>query len=416
MSVNRREFLMGCSSAIAAMAGGQLSNLALAGPNNPDGEMLVVVFLRGGWDALSVLPPLEGPDRGFYEAARPKLKIPTKGDGAAISLNGQLGLHPSLAPLMEFYRAGQLAVIPAAGMAHDTRSHFDAMEFIELGTPGSRSTKNGWITRLLEVAPSKAGLMPPAFALGDGQPTSLQGRADTTSISNLDDFKLTDDENHRKFLHASLQRMWSGDSWMHQSGTATVKALNTIAGAGFKEYQPAGGVKYPEGSFADSLKSLARIAKRGVGLRVATVDLGGWDTHQWQGEGSQGYFADLLKELGAGLAAFYADLAADNLAGRTTVMVLSEFGRRLAENASYGTDHGHGSAMLVLGGKVAGGKVYGRWPGLATEQLYDRADLAVTTDYRQVVAEVIGKQFGATQIDRVFPNFKMGQALGLMRS
>jgi uncharacterized protein (DUF1501 family) len=411
--MDRRAFLMGCSSAIAALSGGRLSSLAFAESGTQD-DVMLVVFLRGGWDVLSVMPPIDGPDRGHYEQARPRLRIPTTGVGAALKLDAQFGLHPSLEKLFERYKAGNMAIVTATGMVgNDTRSHFDAMEYMELGTPGIRTTPQGWVTRLLENTPKVTSVLSNAVAIGSTAPASLQGSNDVIAMENIEEFKLTDDENQRKFLHGSLARLWSGETWLHQSGQATLKALDAVAKAGFKPEE--GGIKYPDGEFAASLSSVARMIKRGLGLRVATVDLGGWDTHQYQGnENSQGYMADLLKQLSEGLAAFYADLEKLGLDKKITVVVQSEFGRRLDENASYGTDHGHGSAMLVLGGNVAGGKIYGRWPGLATEQLFERADLEVTTDYRSVFSEVINKRFGVG-LDKVFPGFKPGANLGILR-
>jgi uncharacterized protein (DUF1501 family) len=411
--MDRRSFLMGCSSAIAALSGGRLSSLAFAESGTQD-EVMLVIFLRGGWDVLSVMPPIDGPDRGHYEQARPRLRIPTTGTGAALKLDAQFGLHPSLEKLFERYKAGNMAIVTATGMVgNDTRSHFDAMEFMELGTPGIRTTPQGWVTRLLENTPKVNSVLSNAVAIGSTPPASFQGFNDVIAMQNIEEFKLTDDENQRKFLHGSLARLWSGETWLHQSGQATLKALDAVAKAGFKPEE--GGIKYPDGEFAASLLSVARMIKRGLGLRVATVDLGGWDTHQYQGnENSQGYMADLLKQLSEGLAAFYSDLERVGLDKKITVVVQSEFGRRLDENASYGTDHGHGSAMLVLGGNVAGGKIYGRWPGLATEQLFERADLEVTTDYRSVFSEVIDKRFGVG-LDKVFPRFKPGANLGILR-
>ncbi len=420
--MDRRDFLMGCSTAIAAMTGGQLTQLALAAPGaaTDDDQILVVVFLRGAWDALNVMPVIDGPDRGLYEAARPNIKIPTRGEGAALRLTDQFGLHPALEPLMDLYQGKRMAIVPATGMPSDTRSHFDAMEFMELGTPDNRQTKTGWITRHLQSAPraSKAtNVLSSALSIGDGLPTSMLGGLDATAMDSPDDFKISDDEGYRKRFESALARLYDGETWLHRSGQKTLAAVQTIARAGFKEYQPSQGADYPkDSSFGSSLKTVARIIKQGLGLRVASVDFGGWDTHQYQGDGSKGYFTDLLFELSKSLRAFHNDLenAPDNLAKRTTVVVMSEFGRRLSQNASYGTDHGHGSLMFVLGGSVNGGRLYGKWPGLGQDQLYDRSDLAVTTDYRTVVSEILSKRMGNQKLDAVFPGFKFDKPLGIV--
>jgi uncharacterized protein (DUF1501 family) len=217
----------------------------------------------------------------------------------------------------------------------------------------------------------------------------------------------------------ALRSMYNGDTWLYRSGTLTLDMVDLIENLNPGTYAPANGAVYPSGSFGDNLKALAQMVKMNVGLRVATVDLGGWDTHENQGDGSGGYFANQLTQLSQGLAAFYTDLngsGANNYTNRLTVAVLSEFGRRLRENANHGTDHGHGSVMLLLGGNVNGGSIYGTWPGLSVDELYDRADLAVTTDYRNVLSEILVKRLGNPYIDQVFPGFTDYQPLGLLRN
>jgi uncharacterized protein (DUF1501 family) len=415
-SINRRSFLVGCSAAIAAMSGGRLTGMALGAPNS-EAEVLVTVFLRGGWDALSVLPPLGGPDRALYEAARTSLRVPVRGKGAALELGslGQtpLGLHPALEPLHDLYKQGVLAVIPATGLPGGGRSHFEAQETLERGAgPGS----SGWMTRFLDTLPDTSALLSPAMALQDRQPSVLRGRTDAVSAQRLQDLNFTDDEGYRKYLFGHLDRMWTGDTALAVSGRATLKTLQAISGVTKGDYQPAGGARYPEGSFGDGLQTLARSVRSGLGVRAAAVDLGGWDTHQWQGMNQGEHFWSLLSELGSGLRALYQDLAStpEHFERRLTVVVMSEFGRRLSENDSGGTDHGHGGAMLLLGGSVRGGKLYGRWPGLDTDQLFERADLDVTTDYRAVFSEILLEKFHHPNLAAVFPGFKPGAGLGLV--
>lgn len=416
---NRRDFLMGCSAAIAAMSGAQLSNLALAAPGNTAaGHTLVVLSLRGGWDALSVLVPLDGPDRGLYEAARPNLRLPRTGAEAALPISAQFGLHPALAPLRDLYAGKQLAVVCATGIPNDTRSHFDAMEYMELGTAGGQAPAAGWLTRHLASAPGPqqaVNVLSPALSIGNSPTPSLRGRLDALALGSPDDFKLDDNADERKRLMDAISALYQGDSWLHRAGQETLKSLNVIAGAGFGKYAAAGGAQYPDTELGHSFETVARMLKQGLGLRVATVDYGGWDTHEWQGDDGKGHLADQLGELAKSLSAFWTDLSASGgMDKRVTVVAMSEFGRRVAQNASGGTDHGHGGAMLLLGGGVRGGQVYGQWPGLSEDALYDRSDLAVTTDYRQVLGEVIRGPLGNPNLDQVFPGFKVGKALGVV--
>lgn len=413
-TTTRRRFIVGCSAAIAAMSGATLGNIAFANPveaGSADSDVLVVIFLRGAWDALNVVPPIDGPDRGYYEAARPRIKIPAQGQNAALRLDDRFGLHPAMAPLFELYQQGHLALVHAVGMNDNTRSHFDAMQYIEAGTPGKRTTASGWITRYLENIPSQS-LLVPALATGGTVPLSLLSSTSAVAMTTPGDFALPGDA----VMGRLMQGLYEGDTWLHAAGRRTISSVNTIHQLGLKQYVPAHGVKYPDGSFGTALQTIAQLLKARLNMRVATIDVGGWDTHQYEGESGSGYLADLLGGVASGLAAFYADLEAVNLMRRVSVVAISEFGRRLTQNASVGTDHGHGSVMLVLGGEsIKGRRVYGRWPGLRNDQLYDRADLAVTTDYRQVLSELLANRMNARHLDLVFPGFTPGAPLGLTR-
>jgi uncharacterized protein (DUF1501 family) len=413
--MSRRHFLMGCSGAIAAMAGAQITGLNVAEAATGSEETLIVVFLRGGWDAINVTPPLAGKDRDAYEAARPFLKVPTTGKNAMLPLNDQFGLHRGLEPLLELYQGKQLAIVQAVGMPNsNTRSHFDAMRYMELGTPNQGGTTSGWLTRYLQASSGKPGsLNLPAVTIDAATTASLLGSGQAVAMRNIKDFLLVDDKPHRQRLLQLLGDMYKGESWLHTAGQQTVATIRLVEQLKTEDYKPA--VTYPAGELSDRLKTLAAVLKQGLNLRTATVDLGGWDTHEWQGENGEGQFADLLRQLGGGLAAFYKDMATANLTQKLTIVVMSEFGRRLAENASRGTDHGHGGAMLVLGGNVNGGKLYGRWPGLGAQQLYDRADLAATMDYRTVLAEILKVRLNTERLATIFPGFSMGQPLGIVR-
>ncbi|MBC7879326.1 MAG: DUF1501 domain-containing protein [Anaerolineales bacterium] len=390
----RRNFLQGCSYAIASMAGARLTNLSFAEQNN-SADTMVVVFLRGGWDALNVVPPLQGDDRGIYEQARPDIKI-----SELLQLNDQFGLHPALAPLHDLYQAGNMGIVHAVGLDHDTRSHFDAQEFIELGTPGSKSTTSGWITRYLQGVGASSIL--PVLSTS-GQPTSLLNFTPTVSLSTPEDFSQWDNGLVASQQKA-LRQLYSGDSLLHRAGTRTLDALNVVSPLVEAEYQPSNGASYNDDEFGQQLKTVAQMIKLETGLRVAAVDYGGWDTHEYETDGNGGYIAELLGNLASGLSNFYLDLDS-GYTNRLSVVVISEFGRRLVQNESYGTDHGHGSVMFTLGGNVNGGQVFGNWPGLNNDQLYDHADLAVTTDYRQVLSELMTARLGNPNIESVFPGF-----------
>ena len=337
MKITRRGFLVGCSSAIAAMAGARINQVVFGSPEGSFNEdILVLVFLRGGCDVLNLMPPIAGADRGYYETARPELKVPTAGEGSALNLNGQFGLHPGAGALYDIYQDQKLAIVTATGLQEDTRSHFDAMSYMELGTPGSKSSTTGWLTRHFQTATNlPTEMLMPALAVGNLQPTSLRGYTETTAMSSTSNFNLNNgpwrwrDENK-----AALQQLYNTDSSsLHLAGQETINFVDVFEQNSTGNYVPANGAVYPDTSFGDRLQTVAQMIKMNIGMRVANVDLGGWDTHDRQGDGSTGYFNTRVTELSDGLAAFYADLAGcggTNYANKTTVVVMSEFGRRLA--------------------------------------------------------------------------------------
>ncbi len=401
----RRQFLQGCSAAIAEMVGARLTNLAFAKQDNPY-DTLVVVFLRGGWDALNVVTPISGDDRGIYEKARPDIKI-----NDLLPLNDQFGLHPALSPLYDLYQQGKAGVVHAVGLDVDTRSHFDAQEYIELGTPGNKSVASGWITRHLQ-ATGVSSILPTIST--SGLPTSLLNFVPTVSLSSPEEFSLWDNGLRESHMTA-LRQLYKGDSIVHRAGARTLDALDIVSPLSGNGYQPSNGATYNDDEFGTQLKTVAQMIKLDAGLRVATVDFGGWDTHEYQNDGNGGYMGDLLNSLASGLANFYLDLDS-GYTEKLSVVVVSEFGRRLVQNDSYGTDHGHGNVMFTLGGNVNGGQVYGNWPGLGNEQLYDHADLAVTTDYRQILSELLSKRLGNNDVESVFPGFSGSyNPLGMFR-
>lgn len=415
----RRHFILG-GTAAAVGASAVKTRLALGEPDDDyNNELLVVVFLRGGMDGLSLVAPVTGPDRGHYEAARSYLALPVTGPDAALPLDGIFGLNPNAAPLHDLYQAGHLGIVMAAGLTEANRSHFDATEFIERGTPGDKLTSTGWLARHLASAPNiPPEITMPSISVGSVQATSLLGDLDTINISDPDQFNLRIGPwEWRDAQRMALRHLYSQDStWLHQAGVQTLDAVDIVELNTDGNYQPSNGAVYPSGSFGNHLQVIALMTKLDLGLRVATIDLGGWDTHEGQGDGGQGYFGGHIGELAQGLNALYTDLDGSgdsNYTGRMTAVVQSEFGRRLRENADHGTDHGHGNAMLVMGGNTNGG-IHGQWPGLANEDLYDGADLAVTTDFRRVLSEVLIRRMGNNKLGVVFPGYTDYQPLGVV--
>lgn len=418
--ITRREFLMGCSAAIAHMSGARLTQVAFGDPANnraPDHEIMVVVFLRGAWDALNVVPPIGGDDRGYYEANRAELQVPVN---EMLQLNDLFGFHPSMAPLHDLYQDQKLAVVHATGLTTNTRSHFDAMQYMELGTPGVKTTSDGWITRHLETAPNlPTSILIPAMSAGTLQATSLLSSSDAIAMNDPDGFSYNAHWSVRDMHRMALRRMYNGNTWLYQAGTRTLNIIDIIEAASPGSYAPSNGADYSgTGSFGNNLQVIAQMIKLDLGMRVATIDLGGWDTHENQGDGSGGYMSGMLDDLARGLAAFYQDLdgvGEQNYTSRLSVVVMSEFGRRLRENASGGTDHGRGSVMLALGGNVNGGQVFGNWPGLGPDQLFERTDLEVTTDYRRVLSEMLIRRGANPNLNNVFPGYSGYSPIGVFR-
>lgn len=421
LKLSRRGFLMGCSATIAAMAGARINQVVFGNPEGTLNEdILIIVFLRGGCDALNLIPPIGGADRGYYETARPYLKVPVSGQGAALQLgNSAFGLHPAAGALHNLFQDQKLAIVQAAGLQEDTRSHFDAMSYMELGTPGDNSTNSGWLTRHFQTsAIMPTDILVPALAVGSLQPTVLRGYDQTTAVSSTANFNLNLGPYQWRDAHkAALSQLYNGGtSSLHAAGQETLNFVDYFEDVD-SDYVPSNGVVYPDTSFGDRLQTIAQMIKLNVGLRVANVDLGGWDTHDRQGDGAEGYFNDHIRELSDGLAALYADLngcGGTNYGKRLTAVVMSEFGRRLRENDDHGTDHGHGGMMMVMGDNVNGG-IYGNWPGLHTDQLYDNADLNVTTDYRQVISEILVRRLSNPNLDVIFPDYNGYTPLGVVK-
>lgn len=395
----------------ALIAAGGLMTAAFGDPGVAQ-ELLVVVFLRGAWDALNVVMPLDGPDRAIYESERPTLKIP---QSQALRLDQGLGLHPAAKPLSELYADKKLAVALATGLPSDTRSHFDAQAYMELGTPGKKTVSSGWLARHLRGRLGRGGL--PVVAVGDLLPASLLSCGRAAAVAHPAAFNLAANRAFQGEQRAALRRMYKGAGWLSRYGLEALDAIDELEGSP-GNYAPANGADYGDGEIGRKLSTLAQLAKMPIGLKAAALDMGGWDTHRYQGA-SDGRMAKLLGQLSQALAAFLLDLQGrggeTDLSRRATVLVMSEFGRRVKENANHGTDHGHGNLMLVLSGGagINGGRLYGRWPGLAVEELYQRADLAVSTDFRRVIWEILSRRRGETRLAEVFPGYAGYEPLGL---
>jgi uncharacterized protein (DUF1501 family) len=368
------------------------------------GKVLVVVFQRGGMDGLNVVIPFK--DRAYY-TLRPSIAVaePASGDESAIDLDGYFGLHPALAPLKIIYDKGHLAIVHAAGSPDNTRSHFDAQDYMEIGTPGIKNTSDGWLNRYL----NEKRLSDSPFrgvAVSPQTPRMLTGTAPTLSLSSIEEFRL-----RNQAMGSTLQKLYSHstDPLFRQGGNSLFDAMARLRTIESKI--PPSSATYPVGRFGNGLKQIARLIKADVGLEIAFIEIEGWDTHVAEG-GATGILANRLKEFGAGLAAFYQDLG-DRLDGVVSV-TMSEFGRTARENGNRGTDHGHANVMFVFGGRVRGGKVYGRWPGLAQEVLYDGRDLDLTTDYRTVCSEVFARHLAQRDVARIFPGFRPATPVGLV--
>ena len=361
------------------------------------GKKLVVLFQRGAVDGLNVVVPYAEPS---YYSMRPTIAIP---QNQVIDLNGFFGLHPQMAELKPLYDQGHLAVIHAAGSPDPTRSHFDAQDYMESGTPGVKSTEDGWLNRALAAAPSPQPNAPfRAVALGNQLPRTLQGRYPAIALNNVQDFSVGGRGPQTSPMSNAFQAMYdqSSDAILHGTGQETFEAVKMLKAADPSRYQPASGVVYPGSAFGNSLKQIAQLMKANLGVEAAFADIGGWDTHQNQG-GATGQLANRLQEFSGAIAAFWRDMGDD--AEDITLVTMSEFGRTARQNGTGGTDHGHANVMFVLGGGVRGGKIYGRWPGLSPEQLNEGRDLAVTTDFRSVLGEAVQKTLGAGNLHKVFP-------------
>ena len=370
---------------------------------------LVCLFQRGAVDGLSMIVP-HGDEQYYRE--RPRIAIPRS---AVVDLDGHFGLHPRLAPLKPFWDAGSLAVVPAVGSPDGTRSHFDAQDYMESGTPGVKSTTDGWANRYCQNAREHTDTPFRAVAFGPQLPRIMAGTAPALAIDDLRSFGVGGRTGNGDRLSRAFESLYEGSATglLATSAEESFEAIRMLKTANPSALAAEHGAVYPRGRLGESLQQIAQLIKAGLGLEIAFADMGGWDTHVNQGN-DQGQLALRLTELGQALGAFATDLG-DRMRD-VCVLTMSEFGRTIRENGTGGTDHGHGTAMLVLGGTVAGQKVVGRWPGLAAEARYEGRDVAVTTDFRDLFGEILTRHLGARDLTAVFPGYTVGKAPGVIRS
>ena len=413
--VSRRSFLATGMQAAAAMFAGPrllalpewLPRIKLADPHiGPRGDTLVCVFLRGGADGLNMIVPY-GDDT--YYALRSLLAIP-RPDALSISaktvdLDGFFGLHPALASLTDIYQAGDMAFIHATGSPDETRSHFEAMDLMERGVT-QNGDYTGWLARHLGTLDTGNDSALRAVGIGEMLPASLTGTVSATALQAIADYHLQGREERIGDRQALLAALYNQqDDLLTAVAQQTFAAIEVLSKIDTERVEANGRV-YPEREFGRALQTVAQLIKADVGLEVACVDLAGWDTHVAQGN-TEGPMPNLMTQLAEGLAAFYEDL--QPMMGSVTLVVMSEFGRRANENGGLGTDHGHGNMMMVMGGGIKGNHVYADWPGLEPEQLTGPGDLTITTDYRDILGELIRKRLNNPQVADIFPGYGVNE-------
>ena len=409
---SRRVFLKNSAVAIfgAGAIPGWLSRSVYAAERTTQRrkKILVAIFQRGAVDGLNMVVPFAEPR---YYKLRPSIAIP-RPDGTAdtaVDLDGFFGLHPSLAPLKPMFDARQLAIVHAVGSPDPTRSHFDAQDYMESGTPGLKGTPDGWMNRALPKGRSPESPVR-AISLGESLPRCLRGRNDAVAVNNVNDFQVHDPRGAVAFESMYENTL---DTMLHGTGQETFRAVKLLQSIQRQPYAPENGAKYPNGKFGRGLQEVARLIKADVGVEVAFADIGGWDTHvnETGAQPASGQLANNLAQFGQALAAFYQDMG-DRMED-VALVTMSEFGRTARENGDRGTDHGHANVMFVMGGDVRGGKIYGDWPGLAEEQLYEGRDLALTTDFRDVLGELVVRHLGNRKVSAVFPGYENPRFRGL---
>jgi len=412
MAISRRYFLKntGLSLFGAAFVPSFLRRTAYAAEQRSSRKILVAIFQRGAADGLNIVVPY---GEKYYHAMRPTIAIPapngrSENGPTAIDLDGFFGLHPSLSALKPLFDDRQLAIIHAVGSPDSTRSHFDAQDYMESATPGVKSTTDGWLNRLLQRAPQGDSTPFRAVAFSASTPRTMMGTAPCLCTQDLQAFQLAGNDNHpgrgAQLVASAFEEMYASasDPLLCNTARETFEAISTLQRMRVASYQPENGAAYPRGPLGKNLQQIAQLIKSDAGLEIAFAEVGGWDNHVNEG-GATGQLANRLKDFGDALAAFHQDMG--RRMADITVLTMSEFGRTARENGNRGTDHGHANAMFAFGGAVKGGKVYGDWPGLSEHNLFEGRDLALTTDFRDVFAEVAVRHLALKNSATVFPGY-----------
>ncbi len=408
LELSRRSFLAASGvTALAAVAPAWLPRVAVASSYRASmRDAIVSIYLRGANDGLNMLVPHAD---SHYYTARPTLAVPHPTSGAenrATDLDGFFGLPPAMTALIPAYLSGQLLFVHATGSHDPSRSHFDAQRFMEVGTPSDPTLATGWLGRhLANVPPAMPDALLRAVGISTGLMRTLVGGPKTLPIPNLASFDLGGPSSSRTARRAAINAMYDPQpDPLRAAAITTLQTIDLLQTINFATYQPSGGAVYPAGNFGTALRSTAALLKAQIGVEAVAIDLGGWDTHANQGT-LTGTMAGLMSQLAQGLAAFHTDLNSGDSRPSHAVVCMSEFGRRVAENGSAGTDHGHGNCAILMGTAIQGGRVLAQWPGLAPDQRYQGLDLGVTIDYRDLLAEILQHRLGAPDLGVIFPDF-----------
>jgi len=409
--ISRRKFIQGAGSMFTLAGTGLSIGFSPSGmaASAADNNALVMLFFRGGMDALNFLVPLTGTNRMEYESKRPNIQIP---GNLTLDLNGDFGLPATCSGLHSLYQSGDMAMIHAVGMPEglSSRSHFDSQAMFERGTPGDVTTSLGWLTRHLQSSASlPGGAVIPSMAPGN-PPESLNGLATVMSIDSEDTSSFHPNSGRYQEEHlATLEQMYSGSTRLDAAMRGAIDNVNILTSLNLSIPD-----FYPDEELAQDLGLIAQIIKADLGMQVATVDFGGWDTHQSSGNFGTGYYVDRLGVVSAAIAAFFTDLTNAGKKDSVVLATQTDFGRRVRENGNRGTDHGTAQAMMVAGGNINGGEVYGTFPGIDDVDLYLNADLAVSTDFRRPLSDIVFNHLGNSEIPIVFPGYTGDSNMGLI--